>query len=62
MTAVERAFHLARSGEFPGITEIIKSLKRDGYSTDQIQGQTLKRQLTTLIRAARLDKEAPKIP
>ena len=57
MTAVERAFYLARSGRFPGITEILKSLKRDGYATDQIQGQVLKRQLTKLIRAARLEDE-----
>ena len=57
MTAVERAFHLARSGQFPGITEILRSLKRDGYATDQIQGQVLKRQLTRLIRAARHEHE-----
>lgn len=53
MTTLERAFQLARSGQYSGITEILKSLKREGYATDQIQGQVLKRQLTKLIRAAR---------
>ena len=41
-----------------GITEIIKSLKRDGYSSEQIQGQALTRQLGSLIRSARLEEKA----
>ena len=55
MTALERAFQLARSGKMSGITEIVRSLKRDGYSTDQVQGPALIRQLTALIRSARLE-------
>jgi hypothetical protein len=53
LTTLERAFQLARSGQVSTITEIVKSLKRDGYSTDQIEGAVLKRQLTDLIKAAR---------
>jgi hypothetical protein len=55
MTALERAFQLAKSGQVSGITDIIGSLKRDGYCTSQIDGPTLKRQLRSLIRAARLE-------
>jgi len=54
MTALERAFQLARSGQLSTITEIVGSLRRDGYSAEQIQGPALRRQLTNLIRAARL--------
>ena len=58
MTALERAFHLARSGKMSGTAEIIKSLKREGYSSEQIQGRTLVRQLGSLIRSARLEEKA----
>jgi hypothetical protein len=53
MTALERAFQLARSGRVSTIADIVGSLKRSGYSIDQIEGRTLKRQLANLIRAAR---------
>jgi hypothetical protein len=56
-TAVERAFHLARSGQAPSVTEIIASLKREGYSAEQIQGPLLRRQLAALIKSARQDQE-----
>jgi hypothetical protein len=53
MTALERAFQLARSASVAGLTEIIRSLERDGYSATQIEGPLLRRQLTDLIKAAR---------
>jgi hypothetical protein len=53
MTALERAFQLARSGRVAGLTDIITSLKSDGYSVDQIEGPLLKRQLADLVKAAR---------
>jgi hypothetical protein len=53
MTALERAFQLARSGTVAGLTEIIRSLEREGYSATQIEGPLLRRQLTDLIKAAR---------
>jgi hypothetical protein len=53
MTAMERAFQLAKSGEVSGLTEIVKALRREGYSANQIEGPALKRQLTNLIKAAR---------
>jgi hypothetical protein len=53
MTALERAFQLARSGSVAGLTEIISTLNREGYSGSQIEGRLLKRQLADLIKAAR---------
>ncbi len=53
MTALERAFQLARSGRVAGVTDIITSLKREGYYASQIEGRLLKRQLADLIKAAR---------
>jgi hypothetical protein len=53
MTALERAFQLAKSGEVAGLTDIVTSLNREGYSGSQIEGPLLKRQLSDLIKAAR---------
>jgi len=53
MSALERAFQLAKSGEVAGLTEIVTSLNREGYSASQIEGPLLKRQLANLIKAAR---------
>lgn len=53
MTALERAFQLARSGRFAGLQEIATSLNREGYSVKQIEGPLLKRQLSELIKASR---------
>jgi hypothetical protein len=53
MTALERAFQLARSGDVSKCSEIVKALSREGYSSDQIAGPSLKRQLTDLIKTAR---------
>jgi hypothetical protein len=52
-TVMERAFELARSGQHRRIQEIIAALRREGYSTAQIQGQGLRRQLLALIKVAR---------
>jgi hypothetical protein len=53
MTAVERAFQLARSGSVARLVEITTSLNREGYYANQIEGPVLKRQLADLIKAAR---------
>jgi hypothetical protein len=52
MTALERAFQLARSGQVSGLSEIRRMLDREGYSGSQIEGPVLKRQLGTLIKTA----------
>jgi hypothetical protein len=51
LTTMERAFHLARSGRFTTLTDVVTTLDREGYSANQIQGSLLKRQLTVLIKA-----------
>ena len=53
MTALERAFQLARSGRVAGLTDIVNALRGEGYSADQIEGRALRRQLADLIKAAR---------
>ena len=54
-TALERAFDLARSGRYATLTQIIHTLRRDRYDVQQIQGPSLRRQLTALIKAARAE-------
>jgi hypothetical protein len=53
VTALERAFQLARLGKVSGLSEIRKVLNPEGYSDGQIEGPALKRQLTDLIETAR---------
>jgi hypothetical protein len=53
MTALERAFQLAKSGRVADVTEIGLALRREGYAAAQIEGPLLKRQLAELIKAAR---------
>ena len=59
MTALERAFQLARSGKW---RQSRKSslLKHDGYDQRQIEGPVLKRQIKALIEKPRGRK--PSIP
>ena len=53
MTALERAFQLAKSGQVSRVEEITNALYREGYSRDRIQGSVLRRQLSDLIKVAR---------
>jgi hypothetical protein len=53
MTALERAFQLARSGHVSGLPEIVEALRGEGHSANQLQGPILRRQLADLIKAAR---------
>ena len=53
VTAIERAFQLARSGSVRNIRDIKKALKREGYSLEPIEGRTLNRQLNKIIEAER---------
>jgi hypothetical protein len=58
MMLMERAFHLARSGKFATLTEILSSLDREGYSANQIEGPRLRRTLANLIKTARPESRA----
>jgi hypothetical protein len=52
VTALERAFQLAKSGECASVGELRKRLKEEGYSVQKIVGRSLSRQLEALIKAA----------
>jgi hypothetical protein len=52
VTAIERAFQLAKSGDCASVHKIRKRLKTEGYSVAQITGGVLLRQLNALIKAA----------
>jgi hypothetical protein len=52
-TALERAFTLARSGDYVGVAEIKGQLKAEGYSVQQLEGPLLMRQLRELCVASR---------
>jgi hypothetical protein len=51
-TALERAFQLAKSGDYASVPDIKRRLLKEGYSVAQITGRELSRQLLGLIRAA----------
>lgn len=53
ITALERAFELAKTGRYASSSEIKQVLTREGYGTSQIMGPTLMRQLREIIAAHR---------
>ena len=58
-TALERAFQLARSGGPKSIDDIKRELAKEHYSSGQITGKTLRKQLLALIQEAQaLDPSA----
>ena len=50
-TALERAFELARSGRYATSQAIKAAVSAEGYSTTQITGRTLMKQLREIIQA-----------
>jgi hypothetical protein len=52
-SVIERAFQLARTGQYVSVEDLKKKLRAEGYSVATITGPTLLRQLRELIRAAR---------
>lgn len=57
VTALERAFELARSGSFRNLSEVEVVLRNEGYHHDQLQGPLLRRQLRALMLAAQTPRE-----
>jgi hypothetical protein len=51
-TALERAFDLARTGNYAGVSELRQQLKTEGYSVEQLSGPALLRQLRELCTAS----------
>jgi len=60
VTALERAFQLAKSGKVSNLDDIRKTLKQEGYDANVVQdGPSLKAQLRNLIKAAHLETTDP---
>ena len=51
-TAIERAFELAKSGEYSTVNIIKGKLKAEGYPLDQVDGKALTTQLRALMKDA----------
>jgi ribosomal protein L29 len=51
-TPLERAFELARTGQYANISEIKSELDKEGLSTDQLSGTMLIRQIRQIIATA----------
>jgi len=59
-TPLERAFELARSGDFENVALIIRRLTNDGYDgPEQLAGPALRKQLRHLIQEARSARGFP---
>lgn len=52
-SAVERAFQLAKAGQCATIRDIMRKLKIEGYSVEQLVGSSLIKQLKVVIFALR---------
>jgi hypothetical protein len=51
-TCLERAFELAKSGEFADLAMLERRLRDEGYSSGQLSGPSLRRQMRTLLAEA----------
>jgi hypothetical protein len=58
LTALERAFELAKSGDCASVADLRKRLKGEGYSLQKIVGRSLSRQLEMLIKASATENRA----
>jgi hypothetical protein len=52
VTALERAFQLAKSGNVATVDALKNQLKTEGYSVATVTGKALTRQLRALIHAS----------
>lgn len=59
ITAIERAFELAKSGRFLYLSEVRERLRFEGYFTETISGPLLCGQLKATIEAALKDQHKP---
>jgi hypothetical protein len=59
ITAIERAFEIARSGQVTTVEAIRKQLKREGYEQGWLVGRGLVSQLRGIIDSTRDPKQRP---
>jgi exonuclease VII large subunit len=55
-TTIERAFELAKSGQYVSVEEIKRRLHAEGYFAGQVKGRELSAQLKAAIDTARKAK------
>jgi hypothetical protein len=55
-SCLERAFEIAGSGRVPSFPYLVKQLKSEGYSQEQVQGPALKKQLNEIIEKSKLSQ------
>jgi hypothetical protein len=60
LSELERAFELARSGDYATVDVLKNQLRHEGYHATQIQGPTLVKQLREIMKSAyRLPNDPP---
>ena len=60
LTAIERAFQAAKSGEAASMEDVRRLLKREGYEVEFIRGApSLRRQLAGLMRGPKTREPRP---
>ena len=53
LTAIERAFQAAKSGEAESMDDILRLLKKEGYQVQYVDGLSVRRQLRGLMKGAK---------
>ena len=53
ISIIERAFQLAKTGQYGSVEDLKRKLRAEGYSVTAITGPSLLRQLRELIKAGR---------
>ena len=59
INVIERAYQLARTGEFAKVEHIERRLTREGYTAvaEHLSGKKMRRELNEMMRGARREKE-----
>ena len=58
-TPLQRAFEMARSGACMGLADLIRDLNKEGYDCRQVEGPSLKKQLSALIKERKATDVSP---
>ena len=58
LTALERAFQIAKSGDVTSVKEVRRMLRKEGYQVEHIAGLSLSRQLSALMKPAKAARKA----
>ena len=53
-TTLERAFELARTGDYQRVADISKQLRSEGYDLSQLEGDGLRKQLRLICMKAQM--------